>query len=62
MTLPQIEFHGGALIHNLKAAHFHLFQDCYDWASEFRNVTISKINDLNKGISLFAVMKSPLTS
>lgn len=35
---------GGFDYAHLKALHFHLFQDVYDWAGEERNVSISKAN------------------
>lgn len=41
-TLPKLDVHNGSLADNLKAIHFHLFQDCYDWAGEFRDVNMSK--------------------
>lgn len=38
----------------LKAYHYHLFQDCYTWAGSFRDVDMSKENFLTGTQSVFA--------
>lgn len=45
---------GDTLGDELKAYHHHLFQDCYAWAGEFRDVDITKENFLTGEQSVFA--------
>lgn len=45
---------GDTLADELKAYHRHLFQDCYVWAGEFRDVDITKENFLTGEESVFA--------
>ncbi|MDO4631823.1 MAG: Fic family protein [Corynebacterium sp.] len=49
-TLPELDFRPGSLVENLKAVHFYLFQDCYEWAGEFRNVDMGKSNPFHPGL------------
>lgn len=53
-ALPELDFHQGLLVDHVRAIHFHLFQDCYEWAGEFRNVDMGKDNPFHpEGVSVF---------
>ncbi|MDO4631825.1 MAG: Fic family protein [Corynebacterium sp.] len=53
-TLPKLDFYQSSAADNLKAIHFHLFQDCYEWAGEFRNVEMGEDNPFHpEGFNFF---------
>ncbi|PFG27623.1 Fic/DOC family protein [Corynebacterium renale] len=46
IEIPPEGLGGDTVAEYLKRVHGHLFQDCYSWAGQFRNVPMAKANEI----------------